>query len=189
MHSMASALVKPKMTPAQFLLWELEQAERYDFVDGQAYCMAGGTLEHSEGALSVALALKNHLKGSPCRVFMSDVQVRVEQLGNYFYPDISVTCSPADLADPQATYIAQPSLIIEVLSPSTAAYDRGDKFASLRQLASLKEYALLDLGAQRLEVFRRNAQDRWELFETRGSAGTAQLESVQWSGTLAQLLA
>ncbi len=185
---MSNAISKPRMTPQDFLAWEAGQTQRHDFVDGEIYAMAGDTLEHNEGILNVAMALKNHLKGTPCRVLISDVQVRVEPQGNYFYPDITVTCSPADLANPQAISIAQPSLIIEVLSPSTAAYDRGDKFASLRHLPSLQEYVLLDIAAARLEVFRRNAQDRWELFETAGTSSPAHLQSVAWQGSLSQLM-
>jgi Uma2 family endonuclease len=176
------------MTPAEFLAWESEQSERHDFVGGEIFSMAGGTLEHSAGALAVAFALKTHLKGSSCRVSNSDVQVRVESEGEYVYPDISVTCSATDVADPAATFIAEPRLIVEVLSPSAAAYDRGDKFASLRKLASLQEYALLDVSTPRLEVFRRNAHNRWELFESTSDQSATQFESIGRTGVLSQLL-
>ncbi len=94
---MPNAITKPRMTTQDFLAWEAEQSLRHDFVDGEIYAMAGGTLEHNEGVGATYAMLKNHLKGTPCRVFISDVQVRVEQQGNYFYPDITVTSSPAHL--------------------------------------------------------------------------------------------
>ena len=112
----------------------------------------------------------------------------VNVTAHWFYPDVLVTCSAGDLSDMSAVAVSEPILILEVLSPSTAAYDRGQKFISLQKLSSLKEYALLDTEAPRLEVFRRNAAERFELFVFEGYECEAELASIGWRGSVSSLL-
>ena len=123
-------------------------------------------------------ALKRHLRGTPCQVFMTDRQVRVLETGDQFYPDIVVTCDQRDLtAEPEMHH---PKLLVEVLSPSTATFDRGDKFLSYRQLASLEEYALIDPDTKSVEVFRCQGNGRDWLLTT----GTAAEGLLLVSGDL-----
>lgn len=121
------------------------------------------------------MALRQHLRGSPCRVYPSNVKLRVEAADCYFYPDVMVTCSAGDLRD--RLIKREPVLVVEVLSPSTAADDRGNKFASCRQLPSLQEYLLVDVDTQRCDLFRRCDDGLWVLHPA-GPADAVQLASV-----------
>jgi Uma2 family endonuclease len=185
---MAQALAQPPFTIADYLAWEPTQTEKHDYVRGEVFAMTGGTLRHNRATMKSAMALETHLQGSRCKVFSGDVKVAVEETAHWFYPDVVVTCSERDVADLDAVAVREPVLLLEVLSPSTAAYDRGDKFLSLQKLPSLREYALLDAVAHRLEVFRRNAAGRFEYFVFEGADTPAELASIGWTGPVASLL-
>lgn len=150
-----------RMSMAQFLDWEAAQAQRHEFVAGEVFAMAGADDAHVTVALNVAMALRRHLAGTPCRVTMSDMKLAVRESQGVYYPDVMVTCSEADRAS--ALVKSEPKLLVEVLSPSTAAFDRGDKFADYRRLASLQEYALVDPKTRRSDVYRKGADDLWVL--------------------------
>ncbi len=164
---MGYALKKQRMTAAEFLAWdETQTAERYEFVRGEVFMMTGGVDRNYTVALSLAIALRQHLRGTPCRVYGSDVKLRVEAADCFFYPDLMVTCSAVDAAD--RLIKREPVLVVEVLSPSTAAFDRGDKFADYRQLASLREYLLVDVNSRRCDLHRLGADGLWVLHPTQG---------------------
>ena len=154
---------KSKFDAAAYLAWEAEQPERHEYIAGEIFAMVGVRQVHNIATLNLAAALRQSLKGSPCRVFVESVKTRVEAADCYFYPDVAVTCDARDRATPD--YLSHPLLIVEVLSESTAGFDRGDKFAAYRQLPSLQEYVLVDLAARRIEVFRRNADQHWVLYD------------------------
>ena len=185
---MAEPLAQILLSAPEYLNWEPLQSEKHDFLRGEVFAMTGGTLRHNRATLRSMMALESHLAGSPCKVFSGDVKVAVNVTEHWFYPDVVVTCSAQDLSDMGAVAISEPVLILEVLSPSTAAYDRGQKFISLQKLASLKEYALLDVESARLEVYRRNAAARFELFVFEGLDCEAELASIDWRGLVAALL-
>jgi len=185
---MASAIAQPIMTVDDYLTWEAEQPEKHDFFRGEVFAMTGGTLRHNRATLRSMIAFENHLQGKSCRVFAGDVKVAVNVAEHLFYPDVVVTCNAQDLSNLDAVKISAPVLVLEVLSPSTAAYDRGQKFLSLQKQTSLQEYALLDAQAPRLEVHRRNAAGRFELYVFEGADGEAELASIGWRGTVATLL-
>lgn len=149
------------MSPAEYLAWEERQLYKHEYVEGAVYAMAGGTLPHNAIALNLASAIKNRLRGSRCRVFVNDVKVRVSTKGPYFYPDVVVTCDDRDLQSQK--FISHPSLIIEILSPSTESYDRGEKFRWYRQISSLQEYILVDAQKRSVECYRLNERKKWEL--------------------------
>ena len=113
------ALKKPRMTAAEFLAWDEGQTAKHEFVRGEVFLMTGGVDRNYTVALNLAIALRQHLSGTPCRVYGSDVKLRVEAADCYFYPDLMVTCSAADAAD--RLIKREPVLVVEVLSPSTAA--------------------------------------------------------------------
>ena len=158
------ALEKRRMTADEFLAWDADQTVRHEFVRGEVFAMAGGEDRHYSVALNLAVALHQHLRGSPCRVYGSDVKLRVEAADCFYYPDLMVTCSAADAADRLVK--REPVLVVEVLSPSTAAFDRGEKFAAYRQLPSLAEFLLVDIDARRCELFRKGADGLWVLHPT-----------------------
>lgn len=176
-------------TVADYLAWEATQDQRSEFIDGEVFAMAGGTLAHNNATLATGATLRQHLKGSPCRAFVSDVKVNVQASNSLFYPDVVVACQPGDLSNAQAQTLTEPVLIAEVLSPSTAAFDRGGKFAHYRLLDHLQEYVLIDTDTPRVEVFRRNAANRWELYPSTGLDAAVELASVGWQGTVGDLLA
>ena len=151
----------PDISPEDYLAWEEQQAFRHEYVNGVIYAMTGGTLPHNSIALSLASLIKRHLRGKGCRVFMNDVKVQVSRKGPYFYPDIVVTCDDRDLKSKDL--ISHPVLIIEVLSPSTATYDRGKKFRHYMKLNSLQEYVLISADTLGIECYRINENQRWEL--------------------------
>jgi Uma2 family endonuclease len=164
---MMQALRKETVTPEAYLAWEREQPYKNEYLDGLIYAMAGGTVAHGDTAMNICLALKVRLQGGPSRPHNSDVQVRIEKANAYFYPDVSVSCDPADAVAVQA--IGAPTLIVEVLSPSTAAFDRGDKFAAYRTLLSLQDYILVDPETKRVERFSRNADGTWQMTDVTGT--------------------
>lgn len=185
---MSLAQPQTAFTSHDFLAWEATQDGHHEYIDGEVFAMAGGTIEHNAATLATGATLRQHLKGTPCRAFVADVKVQVQASNSLLYPDVVVTCYPADLADSKALALKEPTLIVEVLSPSTAAFDRGGKFAHYRLLDSLQEYMLIDTDTAQVEVFRRNAANRWELYPSAGLDAAVELASVAWQGVVADLL-
>lgn len=169
-HAVGFALQKQRMSAAEFLAWDAGQTLKHEFVAGEVFAMAGGEDRNFSVALNMAIALRQHLRGSPCRVYGSDVKLRVEAADGYFYPDLMVTCSALDAAD--RLIKREPVLVVEVLSPSTAADDRGAKFAAYRQLPSLAEYLLVDVDTRRCDLFRKRPEDGlWVLHPSAAGEG------------------
>ena len=144
-----------------YLAWEPAQLDRHEYLDGEVFAMAGAEDRHVTVAMNIAFALRQHLSGSPCRTYMSDMRLHVAAANSYFYPDVLVTCSAHDLTSPMVK--TEPKLIIEVLSPSTAAYDRGLKFSHYRSLPSLEEFVLIDLDTRATDGYRKGADGLWVL--------------------------
>jgi Uma2 family endonuclease len=177
-----SAAEKVKTTYAESLALELSSGVRHEFVDGFAHAMAGGEPEHARLALSIGAELRQLLRGGPCRVFSSDLKVHVPASGNAYYADVAAVCGPLarGAADPLA--VTNPTMLVEVLSPSTELFDRGERFADYRLFASLQHYVMVTVGRRRIEHYRRNADGTWTL--TVASAGEA-LALPEFSGRLA----
>lgn len=150
------------MTAAAYLEWEPTQEERYEYWDGEVVAMSGGTRNHNRISGNFFRLLDDALLDRSCDVYIADVKVQVEPGQKYFYPDVVVTC---DDRDDDAQFVQFPCLIIEVLSPSTEAIDRGAKFARYRQFRSLQEYVLVQVSQPGVEVFRRNDRGQWVLSE------------------------
>ena len=158
---MFATLEHRRMTSQEYLEWEEQQPFKYEYVNGEVLAMTGGTLPHNSIALNLASALKNHLRGKGCKVFMADAKVAISEKGPFHYPDVMVTC---DERDHTARKIVRfPCLIAEVLSPGTEGFDRGKKFTHYRRLKTLKEYVLIDAEQMSVECYRLNEQKKWEL--------------------------
>ncbi|MUG95397.1 Uma2 family endonuclease [Scytonema sp. UIC 10036] len=146
---------------------EYLEAEKYsqikhEYIDGQVFAMAGASDAHVTISLNLSFLLRNHLRGKGCRVYAFDMKAQIETLNCYYYPDVMVTC---DARDREFEYFKKfPCLIVEVLSDSTEALDRGKKFANYRHLETLQEYVLISQDTMIVECFRRNSEGRWELF-------------------------
>jgi Uma2 family endonuclease len=175
---MGHALLQAKMTAEQFLAWDRTQTLKHEFFAGELYAMAGVEDAHAIIALNIATAMKSHLRGTSCRTLMAEVKLRVEAADCYFYPDVMVTCTAADAADRLVKREAV--VVVEVLSPSTSAYDRGDKFAAYRMLPSLKEYLLVDPRRQRCDLYRKGGDGFWVLHPVE-SDQVLQLTSIDLS--------
>lgn len=172
---MGLPLLKPRLDRADFLAWEAGQASKHEYLDGEVFAMVGARQEHVVVALALAARLREHLRGTRCRAYTSDMKLEVEAVDAVFYPDVMVSCDEADRQ--RALAIQAPCLVVEVLSEGTAAYDRGAKFAAYRRLPSLQEYLLVDIDRRSLEVFRRQPQG-WVLGEPAGQPRVLQLHSV-----------
>ncbi len=159
------------MTYEEYLAWEPHQECRHEFWNGEVVSKAGGTRNHNRVSGNFFKLLDDALADRPCEVYIADVKVQIQPQQKYFYPDVVVTCDKSDRTNPQM--VSSPCLVIEVLSPSTEAFDRGFKFSQYRRFASLQEYVLVqvdlptDLPASSsvVEVFRRNNLDQWVLSE------------------------
>ncbi|MBL0168899.1 MAG: Uma2 family endonuclease [Propionivibrio sp.] len=170
---------------AAYLAWEEAQPERNEYIAGEVFAMVGVRQSHNVATLNIATLLRQALKGSPCRVFVESVKTRIEAADCFFYPDVVVTCDPRDRQTP--AYVSHPLLLVEVLSDSTAAFDRGVKFAAYRKLESLLDYVLIDVAAQRIEVFRRNPENHWVLYEY-GPGDSLELASLSLHLDVGELL-
>ena len=166
-----------------FLGWENAQGTRNEFYRGAVFAIGDTRRVHGLVAGNLSVALKLHLKGTPCRAFGVSMKVQVADEA-VFYPDVFVTCDEADLRTDMV--FRNPSLIVEVLSGSTQAYDRGLKFTAYRQLASLQEYVLVDPDNRRVEVYRRNERQNFELIDQTGNAELV-LDSVGMQLAMAEV--
>lgn len=166
---------KTRFTAEDYLQWEAGQTLRHEYVDGEVFAMAGADDRHVTVSLNAAMALRQHLSGTPCRTYMADMKLHVQAANSFHYPDVMVTCSPADAQDRLVK--REPRLLIEVLSESTAGYDRGAKFGFYRLLPSLQEYALIDPQDRTVDVYRKGPDGLWVLHPFAAGA-TVRLDSV-----------
>jgi Uma2 family endonuclease len=176
---MGQALLKLSLD--EFIAWENAQPEKHEFVRGEVFAMVGARRVHHEVVGNLLAALKLHLKGSPCQAFIQTAKLKTAA-GDIFYPDVFVTCDPQDLRTEQI--FSAPTVIVEVLSPSTQAYDRGLKFTLYRGLPSLREYALVDPDTREVQLFRRGADG---LFTLHDLTGAPQLQFTSIDCTVAAL--
>lgn len=183
---MGHAARKPTMTPEEFLAWELAQVERHEFIEGEVYAMAGGDDRHARVTLNVAGAMNGHLRGTGCRVYSTDMRLHVASMGSYVYPDVMVTCSAADRAQRQVK--SEPTLVVEVLSPSTASYDRGTKSFHYLQIPTMREIVLIDAARRVTQIYRRHDASNWTLAQY-APGQPVTFESVGMSFTAEELFA
>jgi Uma2 family endonuclease len=167
-----------RMTYAEYL--ELEEASdtKHEYLRGEIFAMAGGTPEHGALMAAVIVHLGIALGDRPCRIYTSDVRIRIEATELTTYPDASVVCGPVVTSKSDRNAITNPILIVEVLSDSTEAYDRGEKFDHYRHLPSLREYLLVSQRRQKLESYRKNEQGIWMLSEA-AAGETLELAAIE----------
>ena len=165
----------PRLSLQAFLDWENEQPERFEFHRGEVFAMAGGRRVNGLVSLNIGAVLRSLLKGTPCRAFTESMKVQVGD-DTILYPDVFVTCDAADLRTAQI--FSAPSVIVEVLSPSTHAYDLGAKFTLYRRITSLREYLLVDPDTREVQLFRRSALDGLFTLHDLTGRSTVALESL-----------
>lgn len=149
------------ISPADYLATEEISPIRHEYRDGEVFAMTGGTRNHNAIIGNLLVALKTQLRGSGCRVFLVGMKLRIEASNAFYYPDVVVTCDDRDRPNNEQS-ISYPRLIIEVLSPSTARFDRTEKFADYRTIPSLTEYVLVATDQQAIEVFQKSDLGEWQ---------------------------
>ncbi|MEK0177926.1 Uma2 family endonuclease [Microcoleus anatoxicus] len=170
-------------TPEEYFAWEEQQLEKHELIDGRVYAMSGGTRNHSDIAGNILTTIKPHLRGSGCKTYNSDCRVNILNTRNYTYPDLSVTCDRRDNSSPQ--YITYPCLIVEVLSDSTEAYDRGKKFEKYRRNPNLVDYVLVSSDEMAIDMYHRNEAGDWLILSYR-AGDRVELRSIGLSLAIEQ---
>lgn len=168
----------PKITEDEYLALERAAEHKSEFVNGAIYAMAGGSLRHSLVAANWMVDLAPKLRDKGCRVFTSDARVRTSASGSYVYPDVSVVCRVPQVYEGAADILTNPTVLVEVLSPSTADYDRGKKFELYREIASLEDYILVHTESALVEHFARQADATWIFREYRGLEAAVTIASI-----------
>jgi Uma2 family endonuclease len=167
-----------RMSYGEYLAAEATSTVRHEYLRGEIYAMAGGTPSHALLAMAIGSDLRVALAGRPCGVFSSDLRVRIQATDLSTYPDVTVVCGKLEHANEDPHAATNPVLLVEVLSDSTEAYDRGEKFAHYRRLPSLREYVLVSQREPRLEAYYKNADGAWTLAEA-GAGQVLELRSLE----------
>ena len=175
---MAVPQKKPFITPEEYLALERAAPYKSEFYDGEVFAMAGGSAAHSGIAASTIGTLWSSLRGHGCAPYDSNLRIFIPATGLYAYPDASVICGPLEFVDEHQDMVTNPTLIVEVLSDSTEAYDRGNKFAHYRTLPSFAEYVLVSQKEPLVEVFFRQGDGTWQLTPVRGRDAVVRLQSL-----------
>lgn len=156
-----SSLPNYHISPEEYLHIERRAEHKSEYVDGIVYALAGGSERHNLIAGNVIAELNLQLRKIPCRVYPSDLKVRVPNSKRFFYPDVSVICGETQFADNEKDVILNPIVVVEVLPESTAAFDRGEKFQSYQQIESLQEYLLVSQDEYIVEHYLRREDGHW----------------------------
>lgn len=169
---------KHTYTEAEYLMLERDSDVRHEYYEGEIFAMVGASEAHNLIVTSTVFSLYGQLRARPCRIYSNDMRVRVAATGLYTYPDLIVVCGESRFTDDTFETLANPTIIIEVLSDSTERYDRGKKFQHYRALASLREYLLIAQDAAHIEHFVREDEGSWRLTEATGTAAMLHLPSI-----------
>lgn len=179
-------MAQPRFTPEQYLARERAAATKSELVNGHIYAMAGASRRHNLIVFNFVRALGNRLADRPCEVYVNDMRVKVQATEMYTYPDIAALCDAPVLEDDHVDTLLNPAVIIEVLSDSTEAYDRGDKFSHYRKLESLREYILVAQNTVRIERYVRHGK-HWMLTEVVGDDAVLPIDALDCEIPLAEI--
>ncbi|MDJ0677250.1 MAG: Uma2 family endonuclease [Calothrix sp. MO_167.B42] len=173
------------LTIEEYLKFELESEIRHEYVDGEIFAMAGASEEHNLITTNIIALLRPHLRGTPCRAFVSDmkVKIKVQKANIFYYPDLVVTCDPNDK---ERYFKTLPTLIVEVLSNSTKTIDKREKRLNYQSIESLQEYVLVSQSEIKVEIYRKDAQGNW-LLEILGKGDELRLDSIGLNLTIADI--
>ena len=152
---MSTLTARTYLTPEEYLVWERKQPFKNEYHNGQIVAMSGASRAHNRITVDIVTQLNNQLMDGECEVFAGDMRVRTDPTVSYYYPDVIVVCGESRFEDDTFDTLLNPILVVEVLSPSTAAYDRGEKFEHYKQIASLQEYILVSQDNVRVEHYSR----------------------------------
>lgn len=178
---------KTYITPEEYLALERRSEHRSEYYGGEIFAMTGASRKHNLIVVNIGSELRNRLKGRACETYTSDMRVHVPATGLYTYPDVVVVCGEPQLEDENLDTLLNPVLIVEVLSKSTARYDRADKFTDYRSIPSFKEYMLVAQDEYRVEHYARQSDSRWLLTEYRSLEDAVLLVSLDCSLPLKEI--
>lgn len=176
-----SSQTSSNYTPLQYLAIERAARQKSEYLNGEVFAMGGAGERHNLIAGNVFASLHSQMRGKPCKVYSSDMRVRVSATGLYTYPDVVALCGEASFDDEQQDTLLNPIIIIEVLSKSTEGYDRGEKFAHYRRLESLREYVLISQDESRVEHYMRQSDNQWLMSEVTQLQQSLNLPSIHCS--------
>jgi len=168
-----------KYTIEEYLEMEQVSQEKHEYYEGEIFAMSGSKVTHNIIAMNTSTLFTSKLKGKPCRPFNSDQRIHIEKNSLFTYPDISIVCGDIETRNNDDWNILNPTVIVEILSPSTRDYDRGQKFKLYRDIPTLKEYILVESEAINVEIFFLNNENHWELREYKSIENYFILESIQ----------
>jgi len=174
----------PHLTPEEYFAWEEKQLEKYEYIDGQAYAMGGGSVNHGRIAIRFTAMFDAYLEDSDCITGNSDIKINIATTNNYTYPDASVTCDNRDKSTPN--YFTYPCLIVEVLSNSTEAYDRGGKFRMYRNNPLLQDYLLVNSTRIEMDLYHKKETGEWIIINYK-EGDTIELKSINLSFAIEQV--
>ena len=175
------------MTEDEYLAFERASETRHEFLDGRVYAMAGASMSHGDIIQNTSSHLFIKLRGGQCRAITNDLRVRVGATGLNTYPDIVVVCGEPRLTDDHLDTLLNPTILFEVLSPSTEAYDRTTKWEHYQLLESLQEYVLIKQNTPRVEHYTRQNDGSWRYVATTGLEAAVTLPSLGCTLTLAEI--
>jgi Uma2 family endonuclease len=182
-----SAVPKIYLTPTEYLAFERQSDIKHEYFRGELFAMAGASRQHVTISTNLAYLLVGQLKGRSCNVFNGDMRVKVSPTGLYTYPDASVVCGRPRFEDKELDVLLNPTVIVEILSKSTEAYDRGEKFAQYRTLDTLADYLLISQDRPLIERFTRQPDGVWLFTESAGLDAVMPIESIQCQLPLAEV--
>ncbi|MFO1423883.1 MAG: Uma2 family endonuclease [Candidatus Competibacteraceae bacterium] len=182
-----SQLAEQFITAADYLTLERQAETKSEYLNGRIYAMSGASEEHNTIVFNLARRIGNQLDKKPCRGYVNDMRVKVSPTGLYTYPDVVVVCGEPRFEDQHVDTLLNPTLIIEVLSDSTAAYDRGEKFAHYRALQSLSDYLLVAQDQPRIEHYQRQPDGRWLYSATDGLNAQVEISTIGCVLSLAEV--
>lgn len=182
-----SSQAQQRYTPEEYLALERQAQYKSEYYAGDIFAMAGASRWHNLIVTNVIRELSLQLKGRPCTTYPSDMRVKISPTGLYTYPDVTVVCGAAQFEDTQQDTLLNPTLIVEVLSESTEAYDRGGKFAHYRKLDSLQEYVLIAQTKPHIEHYVRQPDNRWLLADADSVHDSLHLPSIDCHLALAEV--
>ncbi|MGB7925318.1 MAG: Uma2 family endonuclease [Pyrinomonadaceae bacterium] len=174
-----SSQVKIFYTPEEYLALERKAEDKSEYFNGEIFAMTGASRRHNLVAVNVLASLHAQLRKRPCEIYPSDMRVKVSPTGLYTYPDVVIVCGEPLFDDEQKDTLVNPTLLVEVLSKSTASYDRGEKFEHYRKLASLAEYLVIAQNKYHVEHYIRQPDNQWLLSETDDMQKTISLPSIE----------
>lgn len=172
-------LPPPRWTEAEYLAFERASDTKHEFIDGAVYLMAVDTENHHLIVISTSYSLYGQVRQRPCKVYTSDMRVKVSATGLFTYPDIVVVCGEPVFLDSRRDTLLNPTVVIEVLSPSTESYDRGRKFRHYRTLDSLREYLLIAQDSRDIDHYLRDAEGQWVIADPERESGQVALPSIE----------